>query len=97
MDVCTDIDNPSSTTLSFTGCSLAVTTTPATFKIRVTPKTHANMPAVPGASYATTATVTIINIMSLLQRPQPLISPHVSSTTLYLSPLFPSYVRPPLQ
>ncbi len=57
-DKCTDIDNPASTTLSFTGCSLAVTTTATTFKVRITPKTHANMPAVPGASYATTATVT---------------------------------------
>ncbi len=57
VDECTDIANPSSLTLNFTGCSLAVTTSPTTFKIRVTPKAHADMPAVPGASYATTATV----------------------------------------
>ncbi len=58
VDACTDIDNPASTTLNFTGCSLSVTTSPTTFKIRITPKTHANMPAVPGASYATTARIT---------------------------------------
>lgn len=54
VDECTDIDNPSSLTLNFTGCSLAVTTTPTTFKVRVTPKTHANMPT-SGTEYGTLA------------------------------------------
>jgi len=58
VDECTDIDNPASLTLNFTGCSLAVTTSETSFKVRITPKTHANMPAVPGASYAVTGTVT---------------------------------------
>jgi len=57
-DVCTDIDNPSSVTLNFSGCSISATTGGNTYKIRITPKTHANMPAVPGASYGTSATVT---------------------------------------
>jgi phage-related protein len=57
-DVCTDIDNPTSLTLNFAGCSLSLTTSATTYKIRITPKTHTNMPPVPGASYATTATVT---------------------------------------
>ena len=55
---CTAITNPGSNTLSFTGCSIPVTTTVTTFKVRITPKTHANMPVVPGASYAVTGTVT---------------------------------------
>lgn len=37
---------------------IPVTTSATTYKVRITPKTHANMPAVPGASYATTGTVT---------------------------------------
>ncbi len=59
-DECTDIDNPSSVTLNFTGCSLAADIDGEIFRIRITPKTHANMPAVPGASYAITARVTAI-------------------------------------
>ncbi len=59
-DECTDIDNPSSVTLNFTGCSLAADIDGEIFRIRITPKTHANMPAVPGASYTITATVTAI-------------------------------------
>ena len=55
---CTAITDPGSNTLSFTGCTIPVTTTVTTFKVRITPKTHANMPAVPGASYAVTGTVT---------------------------------------
>src|SRR5437870_8336027 len=35
-----------------------VTTTATTYKIRITPKSHANMPAVPGATYAVTANIT---------------------------------------
>ena len=55
---CTAITDPVSNILSFTGCSIPVTTSITTFKVRITPKTHANMPAVPGASYDVTGTVT---------------------------------------
>ena len=37
---------------------MSATTTLANFRIRITPKSHALMPAVPGASYAVTANVT---------------------------------------
>lgn len=37
---------------------MSATTTVANFRIRITPKSHALMPAVPGASYAVTANVT---------------------------------------
>jgi hypothetical protein len=47
-----------SNTVSLSSCGIAVTTTLTEYKIIITPKTHGNMPAVPGASYATTATVT---------------------------------------
>ncbi|MFC1708973.1 hypothetical protein ACFL2J_02790, partial [Candidatus Omnitrophota bacterium] len=46
--------------VELTSCGIPVTTSSAEYKIMITPKTHANMPAVPGASYATTATVTSI-------------------------------------
>lgn len=50
--------NPGSNTVSFSaGTPIPVTTTPTQFKIRITPKTHANMPAVPGATYDLQATV----------------------------------------
>ncbi len=59
---CTAVSNPASLTVSFDTCSsnggVTASTGGDTYKIRVTPKTHANMPAVPGASYAITATVT---------------------------------------
>ncbi len=55
---CTSITNPASTTLSFTGCNIAVTTTLTTFKVRITPKSASAMPAPPGGSYAITGTVT---------------------------------------
>ncbi|MDZ4185547.1 MAG: CxxxxCH/CxxCH domain-containing protein, partial [Desulfuromonadales bacterium] len=50
--------NPTSTTLNFTGLSLPVTTTLTQFKVRITPKAHLAMPVIPGASYATTGTLT---------------------------------------
>ena len=51
--------DPSSATVSFSGGTpIPVSTSATTFKIRITPKTHANMPAVPGASYSTTGTIT---------------------------------------
>ncbi len=55
---CTAATGLTSNTVSMTGCSAGVTTSAATYKIRITPKTHANMPAPPGASYDTTGTVT---------------------------------------
>ncbi len=55
---CTALTNPSSTTLNFTGCSLSVGTTATTYKIRITPKAHGDMPVVPGGEYAITGTVT---------------------------------------
>lgn len=59
---CTAITNPSSNTISFNACSLnggiPVTTNAATYKVRITPKSHPSMPAVPGASYDVAGTVT---------------------------------------
>lgn len=46
--------------VELTSCAIDVTTSATDYVIKITPKTHANMPAVPGASYATTATVTSI-------------------------------------
>lgn len=59
---CTAVTNPGSNTITFSTCTsnggIPVSTSATTYKVRVTPKTHALMPAVPGASYATTGTVT---------------------------------------
>ena len=59
---CTAVTNPASNTISFTTCAsnggIPVTTTATTYKVRITPKTHTAMPPPPGASYATTGTVT---------------------------------------
>jgi len=55
---CTAVTNPSSNTVVFSTCSIPATTTETTFKVRITPKIHTSMPAVPGASYATTGWVT---------------------------------------
>jgi len=49
--------DPASNTINLTACNIPVTTTTTTFKVRITPKTHANMPAAPGASYAIQGTV----------------------------------------
>jgi predicted CxxxxCH...CXXCH cytochrome family protein len=43
--------------VTFTGMSLPVTTTLTNFHVRITPDTHAAMPAVPGAQYATQGVV----------------------------------------
>lgn len=40
--------------------NITATTTETQYRVRITPKTHAAMPAVPGASYATTGTVTAV-------------------------------------
>ena len=50
-----------SNTVSMTCSGFSATTTSTAYKIMITPKTHANMPAVPGASYATTATLTALD------------------------------------
>src|SRR5436309_12644096 len=51
--------DPGSDTVPITlSTNISVTTTATTHKIRITPKRHANMPAVPGATYAVTATIT---------------------------------------
>jgi hypothetical protein len=59
---CTAVTNPASNTVTFSTCTsnggLPVTTSSTTYKVLITPKTHANMPVPPGASYATTGTVT---------------------------------------
>jgi len=51
---------PGSNAVALTGCAITATTGSTEYVIKITPKTHANMPAVPGASYAVTATVTSI-------------------------------------
>jgi hypothetical protein len=55
---CTAVTSLSSNTVVFSTCSIPATTTETTFKVRITPKIHTSMPAVPGASYATTGWVT---------------------------------------
>ncbi len=54
--------NPSGDNISFDtlggGNPIGADTTLTTYKIRITPKTHANMASPPGASHAVTATVT---------------------------------------
>jgi len=40
--------------------NITATTTATQYRVRITPKTHAAMPVVPGASYATTGTVTTV-------------------------------------
>ena len=46
------VSNPSSNTVNFSGgTAIPITTTQTQFKIRITPKTHANMPVPAGASY----------------------------------------------
>lgn len=53
------VANPASNTVSFSGgTAIPVTTTTTTFKVRITPKTHASMPVPPGLSYAVGGTVT---------------------------------------
>ncbi len=59
-DVCTDVANPGTDAVAFTGCNIPASTTLVDYKVRITPKTHANMPAPPGLSYAVTGIVTAI-------------------------------------
>lgn len=55
---CTQISDPSSLTLNFTGCSISADTDGEIYRVMITPETHSGMPAVPGASYDITGTVT---------------------------------------
>jgi predicted secreted protein len=57
---CTAVTGLSSNTVSFSTCNISVGVGATAYKVRITPKTHPNMPAVPGASYDTTGTVTDI-------------------------------------
>ena len=50
--------NPASDTVALSSCGIPVTTTLTSFKVRITPKSHANMPAPPGSTYTVTGTVT---------------------------------------
>lgn len=53
------VANPASNTIVFSaGTPIPVSTTATQFKVRITPKTHANMPVPPGLSYAVGGTVT---------------------------------------
>jgi len=55
---CTAVTGLTSNTVTFSTCTVPVSTTLTTYKIRITPKTHANMPAPSsGQSYATTGVV----------------------------------------
>jgi len=49
---------PSGDIATLTSCGIPVTITNTQFKVKVTAISHASMPAVPGASYAVTGTVT---------------------------------------
>jgi len=52
------VNNPASDTPTISlSTHITATTTPGTYKIRITPKSHANMPAPPGSTYAVTANV----------------------------------------
>jgi len=51
--------NPASNTVTFSaGTPIPVSTTATQFKVRITPKTHANMPVPPGLLYSVGGTVT---------------------------------------
>ncbi|MBI5141078.1 MAG: hypothetical protein HZA20_02650 [Nitrospirae bacterium] len=53
--------NPASTTVAITlSTPITATATSTQYKVRVTPKAHASMPAVPGSSYSVTGTVTAL-------------------------------------
>lgn len=50
--------NPVSDTISLSGCGIPVTASLVQFKIRITPKSHANMPVPPGSTYSVAGTIT---------------------------------------
>jgi len=51
------VANPADTQLITLATPISVTTTATQYKIRITPKTHASMPAPSGSSYAVTASI----------------------------------------
>jgi len=51
---------PSSNIVALTSCGISVTTTPTDYVVKITPLSHANMPAVPGASFDIKASVVSI-------------------------------------
>jgi len=52
------LSNPASDTPTIAlGTNITATTTPATYKIRITPRSHAGMPPPPGSTYSVTAYV----------------------------------------
>jgi len=55
---CTSVTGLTSNTVTFSTCNIPVTTSLAAYKVRITPKTHANMPSPPGVSYDTRGTIT---------------------------------------
>jgi hypothetical protein len=53
--------NPATDTVAIAlGTTISATTTLTQYHVRITPKTHANMPAPPGSAYAVTGTVTAV-------------------------------------
>jgi hypothetical protein len=53
------VSNPSSDVIDVTlTTNISATSTATTYKVRIIPKTHANMPAPPGATYPVSATIT---------------------------------------
>jgi outer membrane protein assembly factor BamB len=53
------MSNPTSDVIDLTlSVNISVTSTSATYKVRIIPKTHANMPAPPGDTYPVSATIT---------------------------------------
>lgn len=63
---CTSVVNPSSNTVTFSSCNISVNDAEATYKIRIQPKSHANMPVPNGAIYATTGLLTGITATNLV-------------------------------
>lgn len=49
---------PSADTTSISGCGIPITTTQTQFKVRITPKAHADMPFPQGSTYSITGTIT---------------------------------------
>lgn len=56
---------PSGDTATFTGCTLPVTVTNTQFKVRLTAKSHALMPAPQGGNYAIGATITSFTVTGI--------------------------------
>lgn len=52
--VCNAVSNPTSNIVNFSGCTISASTSGNEYKVRLTPKSHANMPVPNGASYSIT-------------------------------------------